>query len=323
MLGALIALPTRVGVALMSPMPPERLAAVRILAGGFAFVRVTILFGLLLQRAARSEPFVRPVGLMHVFPQAPSPTALSVVIAAAVLSGFAFVVGLRYRWTAPLFVASLVTLLSYFNSFGMLYHSDHLLVLHLLVLAFAPAADAWSLDARARARAGQPPASADFRYGWPIRLLCAVTGCVYLLAGIAKVAASGWGWAFGEALRQQIAKDALRKQLLGDDAGLLGPWVLRNPGAATAMGVSTLVVELGAPLFILHRRAGQGWALAAFAMHWGILMIMSITFRYQLSAIAFAPFFSVERLIGRIGRVRVDARRSAARTTRAHDARPG
>jgi hypothetical protein len=314
----------RLGAGWFGPMPPERLAAVRILAGAFAFVRVSVLFGFVLPRAARAEPFVNPVGLMRLLSHAPSFAVLSFVVAVTVLSGLAFVGGYRYRWAAPLFVASLVTILSYFNSFGMLYHSDHLLILHLIVLACAPAADVWSLDARRRARAGHPPVpAADARYGWPIRLLCAVTACVYLLAGIAKIAGSGWAWALGEALREQIAKDAIRKQLLGESSGILGPWVLRSPAAATAMGVMTLVVELGAPLFLLHRRAGQIWAAAAFAMHWGILLIMDITFRYPLTGIAFAAFFPVERLLARIGRLRVDPYAGGARTTSAHGAKPG
>ena len=313
----------RLGAGWFGPMPPERLAAVRILAGVFAFVRVSVLFGFVLPRAARGEPLVSPVGVMRLLPHAPSFAALSLVGVAAALGGIAFVSGYRYRWTAPLFVASLVTVLSYFNSFGMLYHSDHLLILHLIVLACAPAADVWSLDARRRARAGLPAPAADAGYGWPIRMLCAVTAGVYLLAGIAKIAGSGWAWAFGAALREQIAKDAIRKQLLGEGIGVLGPWLLRNAAVATAMGVSTLVVELGAPLFLLHRRAGQVWAAAAFAMHWGILLIMDITFRYPLTGIAFAPFFPVERLIERLGRLRVDPHAGGARTTRAHGARPG
>jgi hypothetical protein len=213
------------------------------------------------------------------------------------VSGIAFVAGFRYRWSAPLFAASLFVVLSYFVSFGMIYHSDHLLTLHVIALAFAPAADAFSLDAQRRARAGQPsPPAADWRYGWPIRLLCALTVSIYLLSGIAKLSAHGWDWALGEALRAQVAKDALRKQLFGDDGGVLGPWVLRNPWIATSVGIATLVMELGAPLVLLSGRAGRAWAVAAFAMHWGILLIMGITFRYQLSGIAFASFFPTERL---------------------------
>lgn len=289
----------RIDAAWFGPMPPERLACVRVLVGGFALVRVSVLFAFVLARAVHGDALVRPVGLMRWLAHAPSPSALGVAIVAAAASGIAFVAGFRYRWAGPLFAASLLAILSYFNSFGMLYHSDHLLVLHVSVLAFSPAADAWSLDVRRLQRAGASAAPASsWRYGWPIRLLCVLTVSVYALAGIAKLAGHGWAWALGDALRAQIAKDALRKQLLGEEAGFLGAWVMHHPWVAAAVGVSTLVMELGAPLFLLDRRARRAWAVMAFAMHWGILFIMGITFRYQLSGIAFLSFFPAERLAG-------------------------
>jgi hypothetical protein len=35
----------------------------------------------------------------------------------------------------------------------------------------------------------------------------------------------------------------------------------------------------------------------AFLMHWGILLVMRITFHYQLSGVLFAPFFRIERIL--------------------------
>ena len=294
----------RFDAAWFSPMPPELLACVRMLAGAYALLRVSVLFGFVLQRAARGDAFVRPVGLMSLLPHAPSFAMLAAAVAVAAASGTAFVAGFRYRWTAPFFVASLFAVLSYFNSFDMLYHSDHLLVLHTFVVALAPAADVWSLDALRRGRSGQGHEIApDWRYGWPIRLLCALTVSVYLLAGVAKVAWDGWEWALGDALRAQVAKDALRKQLFGEDIGILAPWVLRQWWISMAIGVSTLVMELGAPLFLLSRRASRAWAAAAFVMHWGIFFIMGVTFRYQLFGIAFLSFVPPEWLAGLSARV--------------------
>jgi uncharacterized membrane protein len=62
------------------------------------------------------------------------------------------------------------------------------------------------------------------------------------------------------------------------------------------MGIHTFIVELGAPLALLNRRLGRVWAGLAFLMHWGILFIMEITFRYHLSGILYASFFDVERI---------------------------
>ena len=56
-------------------------------------------------------------------------------------------------------------------------------------------------------------------------------------------------------------------------------------------------MELGAPLALLHRRLGYAWALAAFPMHWGIFVIMGISFKYYLWGVAYASFFPLERLL--------------------------
>jgi hypothetical protein len=62
------------------------------------------------------------------------------------------------------------------------------------------------------------------------------------------------------------------------------------------MGIHTCIVELGAPLALLNRRLGRAWAGLAFLMHWGILFIMEISFRYHLSGILYPSFFDVERI---------------------------
>jgi hypothetical protein len=67
----------------------------------------------------------------------------------------------------------------------------------------------------------------------------------------------------------------------------------------TAMAVTSLVV-VGAPLALVDRRLGRLWALGAFAMHWGILAVMGIRFRYQLSGVAFASWFDFERALRRV-----------------------
>ena len=62
------------------------------------------------------------------------------------------------------------------------------------------------------------------------------------------------------------------------------------------MGIMTFVVEIGAPFFLFGSSARRAWAIATWLMHWGIWLIMDIKFRYQLSFIAFLPFFHVERI---------------------------
>ncbi len=67
--------------------------------------------------------------------------------------------------------------------------------------------------------------------------------------------------------------------------------------------MSSLAVELAAPLVPPSHRLSRLWPVGAFLMHWGIFAVMGIRFRYQMSAVMFASFFEVERLVG-LGRRR-------------------
>ena len=170
-----------------------------------------------------------------------------------------------------------------------------MLVVHALVLGFTRSADAFSVDALLRSRQGVLPPEPAATYGWPIKLLCAVTAAGYFLSGFAKLAGpQGLGWAHGVAMREQVAVDALRKELLEGGAPRLAYTLYDQVWLFTLMGIGTYVLELGAPLFLFGRRSRRLWAVCTWGMHWGIFMIMGIKFRYQLAFIVFLPFFNVE-----------------------------
>jgi hypothetical protein len=122
-----------------------------------------------------------------------------------------------------------------------------------------------------------------------------VTVTVYFIAGVAKLKLGGLAWAEGDQLRAQVAVDNLRKVMLAREASALGVWMVRHPSVFFPLALLTLVVELGAPLALTHRRAALAWTLAAWGFHLGVLASMDITFAYPLSFVAFLPFFRVER----------------------------
>jgi hypothetical protein len=154
-------------------------------------------------------------------------------------------------------------------SWGHVLHTDHLVAVHALVLGIAVAAR-------------QPDRPV-------LRLLQWITVVTYVLAGIAKLRASGWNWVSGDVLRNQVAFDNLRKDLLGDPrspfAALVGIGWLWTP-----LALVSLAVELGAPIALLGRRWAVAWSVAAWGFHVGVLALMAITFAYPLSGIAFAAF---------------------------------
>jgi len=307
-----------------------RLAAIRVILGTTA----VIFLGLRMQQygniAATSADLFEPVGVVTLLANPIPSFIFEIVMSVTLIVGVAFALGWHFGLSGPLFAALLLLVVSYRNSWSMIYHVDNLLVLHILVLGLTRSADAFSLDAlRSRsvfeawdrfvAEEGDAETSSPdkrdwhWEYGYPIRLLCAVTIAVYALSAIAKLAGPvGLNWALGEGLRNQVGFDALRKELLEGGAQPLAYLVFNNIPLATAIGLSAIALELGSIVALFHERIGRLWAVAAYGMHWGIYAVMGIAFWYQLTALAFAPFLVSEGLVHWC-RVHV-ARRFRART---------
>ena len=286
-----VAPPHALGRWYLASAPPQRLAALRVLVGGFALgyllIRTPHLLRLLDHRPSRFDG----VGVLARL-SGPVPDGLAVgVLVATLASGVAFVAGWRHRLAGPCFALLLLLVTTYRNCWGDVLHTENLLVLHVAILAIAPAADVWSADRR-----GDPAPPPSARYGWPVRLLCVVTVLTYVVAGWAKLRNTGLDWAFEGVLRNHVANDNLRKVLLGDSHSPIGAWAVGQPWLFPQLAVATLAVELGAPLALLGRRWRTAWVAGAWLFHVGIALLMWINFPYPLSGVAFAPFFRAERL---------------------------
>lgn len=277
-------------------VPPERLALTRVLVGTFALVYLVVRVPDLLSAIDFLPQQFEPVGLATWLP-APLPAPLVVgSVALVIVTALLFTLGLAFVYSAPLFAFLLLWVTTYRSSWGMIFHTDNLLTLHVLLLALSPAADVWSLDARrAQRRGAAPPSQRDTRYGWALRAMSLVTVITYVLAGVAKLKLGGGTWLAGELLRSQIAYDNLRKIELGTQVSPLGPWLVRHHGVFRALALMTMLVELGAPAALVRRRIATAWALMAWGFHVSVLALMSISFPYQLCGVAFLSFFRVER----------------------------
>jgi hypothetical protein len=283
-----------------APAPAERLAGLRILIGGFACGYLASRFPELVKSARLPPALFEPLGVVRVL-GAPLPSAVAIAIAAATLALFAaFTLGFAYRVIAPLAAAALVWTLSYRTSWGQTFHTENVLVLHVIALACSPAADVWAIgNTRKRGHAG---------YGWGIKLLVALTVATYVVAGIAKLRIAGTSWLDGEQLRNHVAIDNVRKALLGDPMSSLAIPMLDHPALFTAFSITTLAIELGAPVALFGARVAIAWAIGAWLFHVGVLLVMTILFPYALFGFAYLPLFPVERplkwVAARAGNVR-------------------
>ena len=178
-------------------------------------------------------------------------------------------------------------------------HNDNLIVLHAAALAAGPSADALSIDAWVRGSA-TGASGPHARYGWPLQLASATTVTTYALAGVAKLAGPlGWKWTSGESLRRQVAVDGVRKEAFASAASPLAYKLYANVALFRVLALGSMAIELLSPIALIDRRLARLWAFGAWQLHRGILAIMKIKFRYQLSGAAYASFLDFEKLIRR------------------------
>jgi hypothetical protein len=276
-----------------APMPATRLAVLRVLVGAYALVYLLIRCVSLASVAHFAASEFEPVGPVRLLSSPLSPLTVQLTVALACLLGVAFVLGVRYRVSGPLFGLSFLWLTSYRSSWGMIFHTENLVALHILLLSAAPAADAYSWDARGRDTSREQSGG---RYGWVVRAICVLTVSTYVLAGIAKLRLAGADWVGGDVLRGQVAYDNLRKIELGSLHSPLGAWLVRYDWPFRVLAWLSMFLELGAPLALLGQRLALVWVVGVFGFHVGVVALMAIGFPYQLSFIAYLSFFPVERL---------------------------
>jgi hypothetical protein len=286
---------SRLGAWWFAPAPPARLAAMRIAIGGFAAVWLAARLPELWAVAQLPAREFAPVGVVRLVGAPLAPAAVMAIAGATLAALVGVVSGVGYRAAAPLAAVGLLWSLSYRCAWGMVFHTDNLVVLHVAVLAVAPAADAWSLG-------GGGPRAPAAGYGWPIRLLAALTCATYVVAGIAKLRLAGLAWIDGDQLQHQIAIDNLRKIVVGGAAAPLAGLAVRHPAALGALAIGALGLELGAPAALCGGRWARGWALGVWAFHVGVVLTMSVWFPYPLSGVALLPLAAPDTWAARFRR---------------------
>lgn len=293
---------------LLDPAPPERLAALRLAVGGYALVNVFISVGEFARLAGRPASEFEPIGLASLLDGPVSAPVLWTLFALSVASGIGFVAGVWFRLTGPTFAVCTLAWATYHASWGQMLHFEHVVTLHVLLLGFSPAADAFRLGRRTRPRV--EPVVGATRYGWPIRLLAIVTVVTYALAGLAKLRVSGWSWVDGTTLANHIGYSATRLDLLGEPRPPLATFVVTQDWLLGPMAMAGLGVELLAPLALFGRRFRRVWVPSVLLFHLGTLTTMFVFFSYNGLGFALLPLYRLEGAVDWIG---AKARRLAKR----------
>jgi hypothetical protein len=278
---------------LMAPAPAVRVAVFRIMIGVFSAGYLVARLPTLLEMGDESRVGWDPVGVLWWLGDPLPRWAVRCAVLATIVLAVACATGLAFRIVGPAFAIALLFVTTYRSSGGQLLWFDDLLVLHSIVIACSPAADALRIGRR------REPAGESARYGWPLRVAAVVTVVTYALAGIAKLRIGGIAWLDGDSLRNHVAYSATRLRVLGGTPSPLAEPMMRIGWLFTPLAVATLVIELGAPLALLVSRLRVPWVALAWCMHTAIAATMFVVFPYPLALIAFAPLFRLERLLPR------------------------
>lgn len=246
----------------------ERLAAVRI--GLCAVLAGRLATGPYAELADQPRELYRPISFMELLPSMPPRPAVVALQTTAVLAAVLAAVGLRTRLTLPAAWACAIVLNGMVTSTGKVVHNDLVLLLCLVPLLVAPAADAWSLDARRASR--RAPGVPSRLYGWPLRTAAIVVAGAYFFAGLAKLVHSGPAW---------VTSDNLRWALYASGDSELAIFIADRPWLAHALAAGTLLLELGFPLVLFVPRAAWLFVPGAVLFHAGIWIAMGLDYSAQ------------------------------------------
>jgi hypothetical protein len=289
---------------------PSRLGAVRVVTGLYALWFFQMRHRLWMISARQPADTFHGTGITAYLDGPLAPESFELCVIALRVLAVLFTLGLLYRVTAPLFAVLTLFVLTYATSWSMIYHTENMFCLHLMVLCLTPAAGALSVDALLRRlrlpgalhalmaeRLGPEPSVAT---GWPIRLLSLCATLPYTVAGVAKLREGGLAWALGDNLRDQIAMNGLYYELFSGGTAPITFEIYGWERAFAVLATGTLFLELGAPLALLHPLAGYLFVVSVVSMHWGILWLMGIEFPYQMYGVAFACFIPWDALFARV-----------------------
>lgn len=243
------------------PIPARGYLAFRRCAFGIYFAAIAfsaLAYPANIEPIFRLEP--RALRLLHLPPPGAAWTPLFLTLCASLLLAAA---GLAGR--LPVVVACFLSfyLCGERLSYGHLGHEQTILVLGLLVLAFAPAPS----------RAPQPR--------WPLQLLRIYVAYVLFSAGIFKLLLNSPLWLSGQAVSDSVAH-------LSTPSGLpaMAAFLARSPGLCVVLTYATLLLEVLFPLAFFSRRAKAVLVPAGFCFVWGIWAVFGYRFAFYM-----APLF--------------------------------
>ena len=262
------------------PSSPFALGVVRFFVHGiFLFDTVVTSYSAL---GSLPPTILRPTGVMKFLPwsffdalqtQRGMLTLKTLMLISLVLStaGFLTVISTKTSLLLVLFYQGLL------RSFGHFNHDEMIAIYFLVVLAFTPCGDAFSIDSRLGKANSQRPA---FAYAYPILLMQLLLAWAYFSSALIKLRVAGWKYLSADNLPALAIFHSLDNL---HDTAFRGAFWLPQVREYLPYAVGFILVwELLFPLAVFFRRLRWLILGIGFVFHVATVPLMNIGFPHQL-----------------------------------------
>jgi uncharacterized membrane protein YphA (DoxX/SURF4 family) len=186
----------------------------------------------------------------------PAPTLLFIFWLAALVAGVLATIGLFARVSMVGAALTHTLLITHWYSYGEYHHPEALITVLLNILALAPSAKVWSVDAMRRSRRFSSQKSNGAKLTaemspfarWPMRLMQWLLALMYFSATASKLYHGGLKWMNGYTLSYHFLSEGLAwEHRIPMFMASLPPWMHIIPSVLTILFESTFFVAIVVP----------------------------------------------------------------------------
>jgi hypothetical protein len=181
------------------------------------------------------------------------------------------------------------------RSFGHFNHDEMIAIYFLVVLAFTPCGDAFSIDNWLSRRGRTAPPRPAFAYAYPILLMQLLLAWAYFSSALIKLRVAGWKYLSPDNLPALAIFHSLDN--LHDTAFRVAFWLPQVREYLPYFVAIILIWELLFPLAVFFRRVRWWILVIGIVFHLSTLFLMNIFFPHQL--LMYVIFINWDRLTGK------------------------
>lgn len=226
-----------------------------------------------------------PISFYTLLSEPLSSTTLEVLRDIWLFSSLIAGIGVLFRWTAPLAFVTALIYLGHSYNFNRVYHSTHLYIMTvgILALARAPHPFLFSTKNFTNKFSGE--------YFWPLRWIQCYVVFAFFVCGLQKLYyGHGLQWIFSENFYLRLLQNPFHPPL--------NQWILEQPlYVSQVMAFFAIAIEFFAPLALLNRKWAVAFVVAWTAMHALVSATLGTHFQFFSQCFAYAAFLNWDPVV--------------------------